>query len=59
MKRDQGWGKETIPLRAIIILHGGKRQPNAFSPLSRAKNGMKIYLTDKDKVYNLRKCEAM
>ena len=49
MKRDQvGEGNYSLQ---PPYLHGGKRQPNALSPLSRAKNGMKIYLTDKDKVY--------
>ena len=51
MKRDQVMGKGNYSLASHHIFTAENASQMLFSPLSRAKNGMKIYLTDKDKVY--------
>ena len=51
MKRDQEMGKGNYSLASHHIFTAENASQMLFSPLSRAKNGMKIYLTDKDKVY--------
>ena len=51
MKRDQVMGKGNYSLASHHICTAENASQMLFSPLSRAKNGMKIYLTDKDKVY--------
>ena len=52
MKRDQVMGKGNYSLASHHIFTAENASQMLFSPLSRAKNGMKIYLTDKDKVYS-------
>ena len=51
MKRDQVMGKGNYSLASHHIFTAENASQMLFSPLARAKNGMKIYLTDKDKVY--------
>lgn len=51
MKRDQVMGKGNYSLASHHIFTAENASQMLFSPLSHAKNGMKIYLTDKDKVY--------
>ena len=51
MKRDQVMGKGNYSLASHHIFKGNNASQTLFSPLDRAKQGMKIYLTDKNKVY--------
>lgn len=51
MKPDQKMGEGNYSLASHHIFQGENAGQLLFSPLSNAKNGMKIYLTDKDKVY--------
>ena len=51
MKRDQVMGKGNYSLARHHIFTAENASQMLFSPLSRANTGMKIYLTDKDKVY--------
>ena len=51
MKRDQVMGKGNYSLASHRIFTGNNADKKLFSPLARADKGMKIYLTDKDKVY--------
>lgn len=51
MKRDQVMGKGNYSLASHHIFGVNNANKMLFSPLDNAKNGMKIYLTDKDKVY--------
>ena len=51
MKRDQVMGKGNYSLASHHIFTGDNASQMLFSPLDRAKKGMKIHLTDKNKVY--------
>ncbi|MDU6797205.1 MAG: class A sortase, partial [Streptococcus agalactiae] len=51
MKRDQVMGEGNYSLASHHIFGVDNANKMLFSPLDNAKNGMKIYLTDKDKVY--------
>ena len=51
MKRDQVMGKGNYSLASHHIFTAENASQMLFSPLVNAKAGMKIYLTDKDKVY--------
>lgn len=51
MKREQVMGKGNYSLASHHIFTGNNASQMLFSPLDRAKQGMKIYLTDKNKVY--------
>ena len=51
MKRDQEMGKGNYSLASHHIFTGDNASQMLFSPLDRAKKGMKIHLTDKNKVY--------
>ena len=51
MKRDQVMGEGNYSLASHHIFGVNNANKMLFSPLDNAKNGMKIYLTDKNKVY--------
>ena len=51
MKRDQVMGEGNYSLASHHIFGVDNANKMLFSPLDNAKNGMKIYLTDKNKVY--------
>lgn len=51
MKADQVMGKGNYSLASHHIFTAENANQMLFSPLVHAKSGMKIYLTDKDKVY--------
>lgn len=51
MKPDQKMGEGNYSLASHHIFQGENAGQLLFSPLANAKKGMKIYLTDKDKVY--------
>ena len=51
MKPNQEMGKGNYSLASHRILLGEKAEQKLFSPLANAEKGMKIYLTDKEKVY--------
>lgn len=51
MKRDQKMGEGNYSLASHHIFTAENASQMLFSPLVNAKAGMKIYLTDKDKVY--------
>lgn len=51
MKRDQVMGKGNYSLASHHIFTAENASQMLFSPLDRAKKGMKIHLTDKNKVY--------
>lgn len=51
MKENQVMGKGNYSLASHHMFGVTGANEMLFSPLERAKNGMKIYLTDKDKVY--------
>ncbi|CAG5164535.1 sortase SrtA [Streptococcus pneumoniae] len=51
MKREQVMGEGNYSLASHHIFGVDNANKMLFSPLDNAKNGMKIYLTDKNKVY--------
>ena len=51
MKPNQEMGKGNYSLASHRIFLGEKADQKLFSPLANAEKGMKIYLTDKEKVY--------
>ena len=51
MKADQKMGEGNYSLASHHIFTAENASQMLFSPLVNAKAGMKIYLTDKDKVY--------
>jgi len=51
MKEDQVMGEGNYSLASHHIFGVNNANKMLFSPLDNAKNGMKIYLTDKNKVY--------
>ena len=51
MKANQVMGEGNYSLASHRIFTGNNADKKLFSPLARAKKGMKIYLTDKEKVY--------
>ena len=51
MKPEQKMGEGNYSLASHHIFQGENAGQLLFSPLANAKKGMKIYLTDKDKVY--------
>lgn len=51
MKPDQRMGEGNYSLASHHIFTAENASQMLFSPLANAKEGMKIYLTDKDKVY--------
>lgn len=51
MKEDQKMGEGNYSLASHHIFGIAGASETLFSPLEKAKNGMKIYITDKDKIY--------
>ena len=51
MKANQVMGEGNYSLASHRIFTGNNADKKLFSPLARAEKGMKIYLTDKEKVY--------
>ena len=51
MKANQVMGEGNYSLASHRIFAGENADKKLFSPLARAEKGMKIYLTDKEKVY--------
>lgn len=51
MKPNQEMGKGNYSLASHRIFLGEKADQKLFSPLANAEKGMKVYLTDKEKVY--------
>lgn len=51
MKPDQKMGEGNYSLASHHVFQGENAGQLLFSPLANAKQGMKIYLTDKEKVY--------
>ena len=51
MKPNQEMGKGNYSLASHRIFLGEKADQKLFSPLANSEKGMKIYLTDKEKVY--------
>ena len=51
MKANQVMGEGNYSLASHRIFTGNNADKKLFSPLARADKGMKIYLTDKEKVY--------
>jgi len=52
MKPDQVMGQGNYSLASHHVFSAKNAENMLFSPLDRAEKGMKIYLTDKDKVYS-------